>query len=163
MLFLYISIKYNTMNRFKVTLFIALFLSISLMSQNKENEVVEITKTVQNYYDGYIYRDLSKLNKAFDTVHGTMKVPIKQDNKITGYKNVYFKDILPIWGNRKKLENSILENCALTILNIDIVDATIASSKISMKVDDNTYIDILSLEKINNSWKITNKIYVSRK
>lgn len=162
MLFLYISIKYNSMYRFKFTLFIALFMSISLMSQNEENEVVEITKTVQNYYDGYIYRDISNLNKAFDTVHGTMKVPIKQENKITGYKNVYFKDILPIWGNRKKLDDNTLQNCALTILNIDIVDATIASSKISMKVDDITYIDILSLEKINNSWRITNKIYVTR-
>lgn len=65
-------------------------------------------------------------------------------------------------GKSKKLSSDILQNCALTILNIDLVDEQIASAKLLMKVDTISYIDILSLQKIGNTWKITNKIYVVR-
>lgn len=144
---------------------IVLFLTISFttISQEKKNVLQILQTTIQNYYDGYIYRDIDKLNKAFDTKNGTMKIPIKEDDKVVGFKNAYFKDLMPIWGNRKKLSKEVLQNCALTILNIDIVDDKIASAKISMKVDKITYIDILSLEIINDHWKITNKIYTVRK
>jgi len=133
--------------------------SLSIAGQEKE----AVIEAIQNYYDGYIERDINKLNKAFDTENGTMKIPVKENEKIIGYKNAYFKDLMPIWGNRKKLTDEILKNCALEILNIDIVDAKIASAKISMKVNTVTYIDILSLQKINGFWKITNKMYVVRK
>lgn len=133
--------------------------SLSIAGQEKE----AVIEAIQNYYDGYIERDINKLNKAFDTENGTMKIPVKENEKIIGYKNAYFKDLMPIWGNRKKLTDEILKNCALEILNIDIVDAKITSAKISMKVNTVTYIDILSLQKINGFWKITNKMYVVRK
>lgn len=140
----------------------AVFFSISIYSQEKSSNLKDIQTTITNYYDGYIYRDINKLNKAFDTNNGTMKVPIVENEKIIGYKNSFFKDLMPIWGNRKKLTPEVLKNCSLEILTIDIVDHKIASAKISMKVDTITYIDILSLQKINDTWKITNKIYVSR-
>lgn len=132
------------------------------VSQKSKKDVDVVTLTIQNYYDGYIFRDINKLYKAFDTENGSMKVPIKNDSEITGFKNVFFKDLVVKWGNREKLSKEILKNCALKILNIDIVDATIASAKISMKVDKVTYIDILSLHKIKDDWKITNKIYAVR-
>ncbi|NVJ89305.1 MAG: nuclear transport factor 2 family protein [Flavobacteriaceae bacterium] len=140
-----------------------LLIGINIFSQSKENDIQKITKTIQNYYDGYIYRDISKLNKAFDTINGTMKVPIVTNGKVTGYANNYFKDLQTKWGNREKLSKEVLQNCSLTILNIDVVDGVVASAKISMKVDTVTYIDILSLEVMNNQWKITNKIYATRK
>lgn len=140
-----------------------LLIATNIISQNKENDIQKITQTIQNYYDGYIYRDISKLNKAFDTVNGTMKVPIVLNGRTTGYSNNYFKDLLPKWGNRENLSKEVLQNCALTILNIDVVDGVVASSKISMKVDTITYIDILSLEVMNDEWKITNKIFATRR
>jgi hypothetical protein len=139
-----------------------LLFSLHNFSQEKTTTIDEIQQTIQNYYDGYIDRDINKLNKAFDTENGTMKIPIIKNDKTNGFKNAYFKDLMPIWGNRAKLSEEILKKCALQILNIDVVDAEIASSKISMKVDTVTYIDILSLQKINESWKITNKIFVVR-
>lgn len=142
-----------------ILIFSLILTSLALRSQEKENTIQEIQSTIQNYYDGYIYRDIKKLNRAFDTLHGTMKVPISKDAKTIGYKNAFFKDLMPIWGNRKKLPEEVLKNCALQILNIDVVEAKIASAKISMKVDTKTYIDILSLQKIKGLWKITNKIY----
>ncbi len=128
-----------------------------------QNETKAVKSTIQNYYDGYIDRDIKKLNKAFDLEKGTMKVPILKDEKVIGFNNLYFKDLVLKWGNRKKLSPEILQNCGLKILSIDIVDDKIASAKISMKVDTITYIDILSVQKIKGKWKITNKIYSVRK
>jgi hypothetical protein len=149
----------------KKIFFICCFLivSFSITAQEKKSAIDGITTTIQNYYDGYIYRDFTKLKKAFDLENGAMKVPILKDEKVIGFKNRYFKEVVPKWGNRKKLSDKVLERCTLTILNIDVVDVKIASAKISMKVDAITYVDILSLHKIGNDWKISNKIYVVRK
>lgn len=136
---------------------------LSAFTMYCQDEIKAVKSTIQNYYDGYIDRDIKKLNKAFDLENGTMKVPILKDEKVIGFNNLYFKDLVLIWGNRKKLSPEILQNCGLKILSIDIVDDKITSAKISMKVDTITYIDILSIQKIKGKWKITNKIYSVRK
>ncbi|SDS61446.1 Putative lumazine-binding [Formosa sp. Hel1_31_208] len=142
-----------------ITLLLLFITSSSMVFAQNNNDIELISSTIENYYEGYIERDINKLNKAFDTVHGTMKVPVVENGKITAYENRYFKELMPKWGNREKLSAVALQNCALTILNIDIEDETIASAKMSMKVDKVTYIDILSLQKIDDQWKITNKIF----
>ena len=147
----------------KLIIIVIVTFSFVSQAQTKEQTISAISATVQNYYDGYIERDINKLNAAFDTLNGIMKVPSLKNDKVIGYKNVYFKDLMPKWGNRAKLSAKVLQNCSLEILTVDVVDNSIASVKISMKVDTVTYIDILSLQKINDHWKITNKIYVTRK
>jgi hypothetical protein len=147
----------------KHLIILTVLLSLNTYTQNNKSTIQHIETTIQNYYDGYIYRDINKLNLAFDIDNGTMKIPQKENNTITGYKNTFFKDLMPKWGNRKQLSKKVLKNCVLEILNIDVVDEKIASAKISMKLDTVTYIDILSLEKIKDYWKITNKIYIVRK
>ncbi|WP_415191243.1 nuclear transport factor 2 family protein [Psychroserpens sp.] len=138
---------------------LSITLSLSAFAQSKTDDISLIIETVTNYYDGYIERDIAQLYKAFDTENGTMKIPLDTNDSTKGFKNVFFKDVVPKWGNREKLSNTELENCALHILNIDIEAGQIASAKMSMKVGDVTYIDILSLNLINGDWKITNKIY----
>lgn len=146
---------------FKKPLLICFFLaSFSMLSQTKEDTLQAVKTTIENYYNGYIFRNYTLLEKAFDTENGTMKVPVLTDDKIIGFENHFFKELIRKWVNRKQLSKETLKNCALAILNIDIVDHKIASAKISMKVDTVTYIDILSLQKIGDDWKITNKIFV---
>ena len=137
-----------------------LFFSFSTFSQDKKNEVGLIKTTIENYYNGYMNRDFLLLEKAFDPQNGTMKVPILKDEKIIGFQNHFFKDLIQKWSSREKLSDDVLKNCALTILNIDIVEQKMASAKINMKLDTITYIDILSLQKIAGDWKITNKTFV---
>lgn len=149
------------MKKFIITAILLILSYVSIAQTTTESQLVE--KSVQYYYDGYIHRDINKLYNAFDTENGAMKVPIKNGEQVIGYKNMSFKDLVVKWGNREKLPKEILENCELKILDIDVVDSTIASAKISMKVDKVTYIDILSLHKIKGIWKITNKIYAVRK
>mgnify|MGYP000162106385 CR=1 FL=1 len=158
-----LNFKKQSIMKKTVAFILFICLSTNIYSQQKEASIIKIKNTLQNYFNGYIERDINKLNKAFDIKNGTMKVPILKNNKTIGYQNKYFKDLMPIWGNRKKLSQKVLKNCSFKILNIDIVDEKIASAKISMKVDTVTYIDIVSLQKIKDNWKITNKIYVTRK
>ena len=132
------------------------------LAQKATGDIAGITATVHNYFDGYVDRDIDKLNAAFDTVNGTMKVPVVEGGQTKGYQNKYFKDLMPVWGNREKLDPEVRSNCALKILNMDVVDGKIATARISMKVEKVEYIDILSLQKIEGQWKITNKIYVAR-
>lgn len=119
-----------------------------------------IKTTIENYYNGYINRDFLLLEKAFDPQNGTMKVPILKDEKIIGFQNHFFKDLIQKWSSREELSDDVLKNYASTILNIDIVEQKMASAKINMKVDTTSYIDILSLQKIAGDWKITNKTFV---
>ena len=145
-----------------ITLGLTLLISLSAFAQNGDKDIAGITAAVQNYFDGYVDRDIDKLNKAFDTANGTMKVPAVKNGQTTAYENRYFKELMPIWGNREKLDPEVRNNCALEILNMDVVDSRIATARISMKVDKMEYIDMLSLQKIEGQWKITNKIYVAR-
>lgn len=132
-------------------------------SQDKKSEIDLIKITIENYYNGYINRDFLLLEKAFDIENGTMKVPVLKDEKIIGFENHFFKNLIQKWRSREKLSEDILKKCALNILTIDVVDQQMASTKISMKVDTITYIDILSLQKIGDDWKIINKIFVLKK
>lgn len=144
----------------KFLFFSLLFYSFSILSQDKDDTLQAVQNSIKNYYNGYIYRNQSLLEKAFDTENGTMKVPILKDEKIIGFQNHFFKDLIQKWSSREKLSNDVLKKCALTIFNLDIVEQKMAIAKINMKVDAITYIDILSLQKIAGDWKITNKTFV---
>ncbi len=117
-------------------LVIMLTISLPVISQSKTDDFTLISTTIQNYYNGYIERDIDKLSTAFDTEYGTMEVPVDDKNSSKGYKNVYFKDLIPKWGNREKLLESELNNCVLHILNIDIEAGNIASAKMNIKIGD---------------------------
>ena len=133
--------------------------SVSIFAQDKSEDIALINTTIKNYFDGYINRDRDLLNKAFEMENGAMKVPATNEQGIETIENSYFKDLIPKWASKEKLSEAILSESELTILDIDIVDGKIASAKINMKVGETTYIDILSLQKINQAWKITNKIF----
>lgn len=141
-------------------IFVFLILSnVFAFSQDNRSDLELISLSIQNYFEGYIERDITKLNNAFDIVNGTMKVPIKKNDTTIGYENLFFRDLMPKWGNRKKLSSTELLKCTLEILNIDLEQDKIATAKIMMTVVNTVYIDILSLQNINGQWKITNKMY----
>ncbi len=143
----------------KVVWLAIFLLSISMNAQEK-SDIPLINATIKNYFDGYIYRDNDLLHKAFDMENGAMKVPATNNLGKESVENRYFRDLIPKWASKEKLSKAVLSESELNILDVDIVDSKIASAKISMKVGETTYIDILSLQKINMHWKITNKIFV---
>lgn len=138
-----------------------LMMGFTGLSQDSAHDVHFITATIENYFNGYIDRDSVQLYRAFDHVNGVMKVTSKTKEGKEIVENIYFKELLPKWSGREKLPQSVLDNSELKILNIDVAESKIGSAKIFMKVGDDVYIDILSLQKINGEWKITNKIFLT--
>ena len=144
----------------KIITGIILVFSVSLSAQDKYDEEEMITKTIENYFNGYMQSDEEMLLKAFDTENGAMKVISNADEENEKAENIPFKDLVQRWSSREKFSPEILENSSLEILEIDEVDGKIASARIKMKVGETIYIDILSLHNMNDQWKITNKIFV---
>lgn len=144
--------------KYKLLLLI-LTLNILLISA-QEDDLANIKLAVTNYYDGYVERDSVKLYAAFDADNGTMKVPVKNEDGQWLYENRYFKEILPVWSNREKLTQAVLSGCKLTIHAIEMTHAKLAVAKMTMKVGNKIYYDVLSLQKMNEEWRITNKMYV---
>ncbi|MGV6831247.1 MAG: nuclear transport factor 2 family protein [bacterium] len=140
-------------------LLLVLILNVFLISA-QEDDLTNIKFAVTNYYNGYVERDSVKLYAAFDADNGTMKVPVKNEDGQWLYENRYFKDILPVWSNREKLSDEVLNTCQLTIHSMEITHAKLAVAKMTMKVGDKVYYDVLSLQKMNEEWRITNKMYV---
>ena len=129
-------------------------------SQSNNRDMHLIQETVENYFYGYVDRDADRLNAAFDTENGTMKLPYKTEDGEAGYKNGHFKEIIPKWASKNKMLEDVRKNCFLEILSIDVVAGKMGTAKLKMKIGEQVYIDILSLQKINQAWKITNKIFI---
>jgi len=129
-------------------------------AQTNFNEINSIQETVENYFYGYVERNNERLVKAFDIENGTMKLPKKSKDGKIKFENGYFKDIIPRWSSRAKLSQEERDNCALEIQNIDVVNGKIATAKLKMTIGKTIYLDILSLQKINEVWKITNKMFI---
>ena len=119
-----------------------------------------IQQTINDYFYGYINRDAHRLNRAFDTTNGTMKLPYTTEDGKMGFKNGYFKEIIPRWVNKESIAEAIKKDCFLEILDIDIVEGKMATAQLKMKIGKQTYLDVLSLQKIDQIWKITNKMYI---
>ncbi|MBT8270880.1 MAG: hypothetical protein HKO90_07930 [Flavobacteriaceae bacterium] len=137
-----------------------LFFILAIPAQEMEYDKSMITTAIENYFYGYIERDSDKLHKAFDTENGAMKLLNKNETGKEQVNNIKFKELVERWGSREKMSASDLDKCKLDIQNIDIVDSKIASARIRMQLVKTSYIDILSLQKIDGRWKIVNKIFV---
>lgn len=122
-------------------------------------DLQRVEQRVQDYYYGFIERDEARLVQAFDIANGTVKLPYSNESG-AGFENGLFANIVPSWASKKPLSQLEQDQCELEILGIDIVRGSLASVRIRMKVVDEEFIDLLSLQKIKGRWKITNKSFV---
>lgn len=149
----------------KVTFSLLVFVSVMSIQtgfgQENADDLAMVRTSVENYFQGYIHRDQTRLELAFDTENGTMKLPISSEAGEEGFENGYFKEIIPKWGSREKLSKEVLAKAKLEVHRIDVVSAKMAVAVIRMEVGDKVYVDVLSLQKMNTQWKITNKMYIA--
>ena len=117
---------------------------------NKEKEKIE--QTIQTYYNSMYFSDGSLVRKIFH-----------QDAKITGYLNKKLlrqsvEDFASFVENQKPSPKEKEDKIILEILSLDIGKTTAVA-----KVRDNyigmIFIDTLSLIKVENNWKIYNKLF----
>ena len=117
---------------------------------NKEKKKIE--HTIQAYYDSMYFSDGSLVRKIFH-----------QDAKITGYLNNKLlrqsvEDFASFVEHQKPSPKENEDKIILEILSLDIGKTTAVA-----KVRDNyigmIFIDTLSLIKVENNWKIYNKLF----
>ena len=116
----------------------------------KEN-IKEIESVITNYFEGIFYGDTAKLETCFhENVH------IYGDIKGADYlKSI--KEYLEGVKNRQSPKD-LNETLKMKTIGIDIM-GKIAMVKLHVPMLGYNYYDYLSLAKINNDWKIVNKIF----
>lgn len=111
----------------------------------------EITKTLRNYIDGPNEKDIVKLKSAF-AENATMF--FVRDGKIVEIKlEDFFKHMEAGWADPR--DHTIVPR---EILLIDLFDNA-GIAKVQANFSDGKAIDYISLLKIEQQWKIVNKIF----
>ena len=141
------------------TFFTLLTVSFLYQSVVAQSDLVLIEATLENYFNGYVDRDLDLLERAFDTENGVMKLP-SGEASIEVYENGLFKDIVKKWAARDPMLKADKAISRMRVLNIDIVSDLLASAKIEFKIGKTVYIDLLTLQRLGDNWKITNKSFI---
>jgi hypothetical protein len=113
--------------------------------------VKEIEGLITNYFEGIFYGDVAKLASCFHEnvfIYGDVKEVdyLKSvEEYIEGVKN-------------RKSPNELNETFKMNIIGVDI-QGKIAMAKLHVPMLGYNYYDYLSLVKINNDWKIVNKLF----
>ncbi|RKR13006.1 putative lumazine-binding protein [Maribacter vaceletii] len=116
----------------------------------KEN-IRQVENLITNYFEGIFYGDIDKLEKCFHK-----NVYIYGDIKGLDYEKSA-KEYLEGVANRKSPKD-LDEIFKMKIIGIDIM-GKVAMVKLHVPMLGYNYYDYLSLVKIKEEWKITNKIF----
>jgi len=115
------------------------------------DNIKKIESLINNYFEGVFYGDISKLKACFSInayIYGDIN------------SNEYCKRIDEYIGSVtvRKSPNDLNEKLEMSIIGIEVL-GKIAMAKLHMPMLGYNYYDYLSLFKINDEWKIVNKIF----
>ncbi|SEC25315.1 Putative lumazine-binding [Tenacibaculum sp. MAR_2009_124] len=116
----------------------------------KEN-MLEIESLIENYFEGIFYGEVKKLENCFyenTLIHGDIKGEAYLKNVqeyVEGVKN-------------RQSPSELNETFKMNIIGVDVIGNT-AMVKAHVPMLGYNYYDYLSLVKIDNHWKIVNKIF----
>ncbi|WP_062056299.1 nuclear transport factor 2 family protein [Aquimarina longa] len=116
----------------------------------KEN-LEEIEKLITNYFEGIFYGNVTQLQSCFHEnayIYGDIK-GVEYLKSI----NEYLDGV-----NNRQSPNDLNESLKMKIIGIDII-GKIAMAKLHVPMLGYNYYDYLSLTKIDDDWKIVNKIF----
>jgi len=133
----------------KITLITLLTLcfNTAIVAQNSDYNLVE--KTLFYYLDGGTNNDFDTLKKAF---HKTATMKFIGDE----YKEVNALDFF-----KKGIKPGPKQNRKTRVTSIDI-SGNAANAKLEIEYPSFTFIDYMSLLKINGEWKIVSKIFYKK-
>lgn len=118
-----------------------------------QDNIKEIENLINTYFDGIFYGNISSLKTCF-----SVNANIYGDINSTEY-STNVKEYIEVVKNRKS-PNDLGETLKMSIVGIDIL-GKIAMVKLHVPMFDYNYYDYLSLFKINNEWKIVNKLFIN--
>ena len=118
-----------------------------------KNNINEIEKVITSYFEGLFYGDVNKLESCF-----TDNAFIYGDINGNPYKKIITEYIDGV--KNRQSPNDLNETFKMEIIGVDII-GNIAMVKLHVPMLGYNYFDYLSLAKINNVWKIVNKIFTN--
>ncbi|MDX2127676.1 MAG: nuclear transport factor 2 family protein [Chloroherpetonaceae bacterium] len=132
----------------------------TIFAQNEKDQKL-VEEKIQAYFNGYLTGDLRILYTAFDTTSGGMHrlMPDGKNDTL-----IHFRDLLPIWSTRAKrtpYSESDLKASRYKILKFEQFRGSLAIVSVDIQFGAKSYIDVLSLYKINGEWKIVSKVFVT--
>jgi len=134
----------------------------SAKAQETSTHEAKIKQTVLNYYEGYIYADLGKLALAFDTLAGHMKFVKAEADQAEKVGVIPANELIKRWAGRGAFTAEQIAQSGYKIESLDILDDKLAMVKIALQAADKSYVDYLALYRVNEEWKIVNKVFVQR-
>ena len=116
-------------------------------SQAQESDYQLVAKTVNYYLEGGTNNDYATLKKAFHET-ATMKYITKE-----GYKEVNALEFFSRMDASKPKQNRITRIANIT------VSGHAASAQLEIEYPTFSFIDFMNLLKVDDEWKIVNKIF----
>jgi hypothetical protein len=125
--------------------------SIAQVPTDKE----AIHQVLEDYIVGWRDGNAELLSRAFATESGTIMWVGSQDDQQV-LQSMTFEAAIA----RGKSNSSY--GLEWQVLSLDVVDSSVALAKLDISRSRGSYIDFLTLYKIDGSWKIVNKVFASR-
>jgi hypothetical protein len=119
-----------------------------------KEEFKEIESLITNYFEGIFYGNTTKLEACFHE-----NVYIYGDIKNVDYLKSLVEYLYSV--ENRQSPSELGEELKMKIVGIDIM-GKIAMVKLHVPILGYNYYDYLSLSKIDNKWKIVNKIFTHR-
>jgi len=113
-----------------------------------------IRAVLEDYLNGVAKQDAAMLEKAFDAGNAHMKFVAQSDDGAEALRVMPIREAFANWTKPPA------KPCKGRVLNLDTVDGRMAVAKYEFLWGDVTFIDYLTLYKINGDWKIVNKVFV---
>lgn len=134
------------MNKFALLFGFLLF--VSFQSYGQSDEVEEITKCLNYYLDGGTNNDFEMLQKAF---HPDARMKYLRNGEFHDVNAVeFFQGVMKPGGAKQERESKIL--------HIDY-SGHVGHAKLRIDYPKFSFIDYMNLVKIEDEWKIVNKIF----
>ena len=125
------------------------------MSRMTEDER-EIREVVQMYFEGVSRCDATILSEAWDAEVAHWKGIEHDESRLQFVRVEPVTESIVRWSQGTPVESKG------EIVSVDVIDGQLAIVKFDFHLGDQNYLDVLTLYKLNDSWKLINKVFVSR-
>lgn len=139
------------------TLLLVLAVVFAASTWYESKEEAAVRDAVGYYIDGAASADAADFEKAFAVEIADMKSVWKDpETGVEKLSSVPISKAIEGWTKKGKAKSWG------KVVDVRIVDDKLAHATIELEWQGNLYVDVMSLYKVNDEWKIVSKTYVSR-
>ncbi|MDP5306789.1 nuclear transport factor 2 family protein [Paracoccus spongiarum] len=115
-----------------------------------------IRLVIQDYFEGVSSADRAPLDRAWDAGSGHWKGVVTDPGRVETVK------VEPIADSIRRWAAGTPGTSTGRIVALEVIDGQLAIVKFELQLGDERFLDVLSLYKVNGTWKLVNKVFVRR-